>query len=268
MAYADSENSAYAGQPRELYKFIGTYGNYLYCSGQQEVQYNGDTYMPVVMKRDNVVSGTQADDANNLSVYLPVSAQLVQDYAFGISPPDLDLLIYRYHDLSDVQVYWSGTITNVSIQVNIATLTSPSILSWILTGSIPSRYYQTPCNNVLFDSFCKASRAAFEITTTITSIDDLDVVIASNGGHPDGFFVGGEVVLPSQERRMIISHSGLNLVLSYPFSQAQNGESIQVAAGCDHAYTGDCLGKFNNQPNFGGFPFIPNVNPFTSGIDS
>jgi hypothetical protein len=36
-------------------------------------------------------------------------------------------------------------------------------------------------------------------------------------------------------------------------------------AGCDHSVS-TCAARFGNLANYGGFPFIPTKNPFSTGV--
>lgn len=267
MSYNSDETSVHSGKPRELYKFEGTYGDYHYTPGQDDITYQARVYQSIAAKRTNVKIGTQEDDGVDLAIEMPVGLQLVRDYAFRISPPKLHLTVYRFHTLDDVKVYWSGPVTSITVQAGKATVRSPSALAYALSGDCPSVYYQTPCNRVLFDAGCKVSRALNTVATVVSSVNGRNVAIADDGGKPDGFFLAGELVAASGERRMIVGHAGPALVLNYPFARLAAGAAVEVVAGCDHSYSGPggCP-KFNNQQNFGGFPFIPTVNPFAEGI--
>lgn len=271
MSYTDSEESTYSGKPRELYKFEGTYGNYYYTSGQGDVTYLGNTYRAVEMRRTNVKVGTQEDDGLDISIDVPIALPVVRDYAFRIAPPKLQLTVYRFHDPSlapgTVAIYWNGPVTVITVKGGRAAIRSPSVLSYALSGDVPSIYYQTPCNRVLFDQGCKVNRSLNSVTTTATPVTGRTLALASNGGRADGFFTGGEVLLDSGERRMIVNHVGTTVEINFPFARMSDNSNVVVTAGCNRAYAGDCLNKFNNQQNFGGFPFIPSENPFETGID-
>lgn len=270
MAYVEDEVSVHGSAPVELYLFEGTFGEYCYTSSELPVTFEGRDYLPVPMQRSEVVAGTQDDDKLDVTVELPVTAELIRVYAFQISPPELEVTIYRKHRGSafdDFALYWVGKVGGVSVSEGIGTLRSPSILSEALSGNAPSVYYQTPCNHVLFDNRCQVSRVANSVTTEVTSVNDIFVAVASIGGKPDLFFVGGEMVTEHGERRMVIGQAGLTLTVNYPFANVVEGTSVEVVAGCDHDYEGDCASKFDNQKQYGGFKFIPTYNPFESGID-
>lgn len=275
MTYEEHEFSYYNGRPIELYKFVGTYQTYLYTSKEidhiQTVPPDGDfTYNAIPIRRGAMKVGTQDDDKIDLGIQLPSTSQLALDYGFQVTPPDLELIVYRIHrDSDELIVYWRGTVTNVTINGDIATLQTPSILASALDGSCPSAWYQTPCNFRLFDpQTCQVSREDNSVVTLAMTVEGLDIWIDDVGGFPDDFFKGGEILsTESGERRMILSHVGQHLTITFPFAELVVGAPIEVTAGCDHAWGGDCLTKFNNQLRHGGYNFVPPDNPFVSGIE-
>ena len=85
--------------------------------------------------------------------------------------------------------------------------------------------------------------------------------------HLDGLLVGGELIVATGERRMIVSQTGTSIVVNFPYSTIAVDADCTIAAGCDMAWDGDCKNKFDNQERFGGFRHIPPENVFVSGID-
>lgn len=269
--FTDRELSAHDAEPIECFEFVGTHETYRYTSGQDQVTVAGKLFIPIAMKRSKVKVSTQSDDRFNVEVEMASSERVARDYAFQITPPDLTLIIYRVHrgtDLAnDWAIYWSGPVVAVTTKEGRSTFQVPSMLGGAMSSNVPSVYYQTPCNHVLFDGLCKLSRVAYLVATTVTQVEGTAVTLASNGGKPDGFFKGGEVLNPATgERRMIVSHGGPSVVLNVPFSRLNVGDGVEVTAGCDHAFNGDCKNRFNNQLNFGGHPFIPANNMFEKGF--
>lgn len=269
--YEDRELSVHDGEPIECYEFSGSYKTYRYTSSDLPVIVGGNTYVPVALKRTNVKAGVYDEDNIKIDIEMPISVALVKDYGFQITPPRLLLTIYRVHRdtdfATDFVIFWKGLVTSFNIENNKAKLSIPSVFGDAMSGNLPSVYYQTPCNHVLYDSGCKMSRAANTVTTTVVAVEGNSVQIASNGGWPDGAFIGGEVADTSHnDRRMIVAHAADLLTINYPFSSLAVGTTVEVTRGCDHGFSSDCKNKFNNQINHGGFPFIPKINPFMDGI--
>ena len=59
--------------------------------------------------------------------------------------------------------------------------------------------------------------------------------------------------------------SGSSTTEGYEIYQSSDGDTLRFYAGCDHAPT-TCRSKFNNFPQFGGFPNVPDFNPFADRI--
>lgn len=270
--YDDKETSIDDGAPYELYQFIGTYRSYYMTNDLVDHVYEGRTYVSTNgLKRSSIKAGTHEESNIDMTVELPIAEQIVRDYAFQTTPPALELIIHRFQrDAATSVIYWRGPVVSIVVANKRATLRVPSTFSAILQGNIPSVYVQPPCNHVLFDEMCGVSRVANSVDTNIVSVVGKEVTVASTGAFPAGWFVGGEVVVPSRnERRMVIAQAGTVLTVNYEFARLLPGEAVQIAAGCDHSYTGvNGCPKFNNKPRFGGCPFVPGEgnNPYTTGI--
>lgn len=266
MPYVDSETSAHDGSPVEGYEFIGTNNTYRYTSVEQGVTINGQPYTPIAgLKRDAIRSGTQDDDSLELEITMPFDTALVREYAYDTSPPDLDVTVYRYHDqdnpASEFIKAWVGRVTGFSVTGKEATIRVPSIFELVMRGEVPSVYYHHPCNHVFADARCKAVQSTQ--ATTIAVITSGTQIQVADDGHADNFLIAGEMILTSKgERRTIIDNVADLITINFPFSNPEVGDLVTLGSGCDHAYKGDCLNKYNNQLNYGGFPFTPTDNPF------
>lgn len=277
-AIDDKETSIHDSLPVELYQFLGSYKNYYYTTDAEPHTFEGQVYTPIkAMARNNVKTGTNTEENAAVKVSMPMDSEIISDYGFQTTPPRLLLNIIRvYRDLlpyeTNYRVYWRGPVTNISIKGRVATLDVPSVFSSVLGASCPSFYYQTPCNHVLFDpDTCGVSRVDNSVSTTIVQLLSNGQVIrlGSYGAFSPDEFVSGEIFIPSQnERRMIIGADIGNgeLTINYPFGRAIIGTSVQATRGCDHAWKGHCLTRYNNTRRFGGHPLIPPINLFESGF--
>ena len=270
--YDDKEISTDEGAPVELFEWIGSYRSYYMTSDAVPHVYSSHTYLPVSgLLRSEIKAATHEEDNTDVTVDLPITEQLVKDYGFQTTPPKLDLIIHRMHrDALTVVPYWKGKVASIVVENNMAKLRIPSRFGSILQGNIPTVYIQPPCNNVLFDQRCKVSRVANSLDTTVATVNGRTITIPTLGGFPEGWFIGGEIVIPSRnERRMIIAQAGTALTVNYAFARISQGMSIQVTSGCDHSFTspGGCP-KYNNQRNYGGAPYVPGEtkNPFPAGV--
>jgi uncharacterized phage protein (TIGR02218 family) len=268
--YDISESSIDDGSPFELYEWLTPEKNYYHTTDAIGHTHAVNYYVPIAgLKRHSMKVATHEDSDNSFSIEMPISVDLAKAYALSITPPRLQLNIYRYHRTAATFVqYWGGEINGVSVRGEVATFKALSDFSGVMSATFPTLAIQPPCNNVLFDSKCQVSRIANSKNTSVISVSGASLVVASVSGFAANWFVGGEVI-SGVERRSIMSQSGTTLNLNYPFAINPVGKNVQLAAGCDHSYNGSggCP-KFSNKPNFGGFPYAPGEgnNPFTQGV--
>lgn len=272
MTYTASEKSKHSGKPLELYRYNGTYQVFRYTSSPVPIMYQAPDeaeqfeYLPLATKRSAVQHTTQNDDTSEVTIDLPVTSELVAIYGFQISPPDLYLTIFRGHNPGEYVRYWQGHVENISVVRGTATIRVPSPLASALSADFPNVYYQTPCNHNLGDAQCKVDLDDWLITTAVVTAPG-KVVNVTAVGAMTGKLVGGDAVLASGERRMIVSQVANAITVNYPFANANPGDVITLIAGCDLAHAGDCKTKFDNTINFGGFPYIPSENIFSKGLE-
>lgn len=272
--YKEYEDSPRGARPLECYLFKGTFREYAYTSADVPVTLVGRTYQPVPIKRGAIKTGTQADDGLDMELRLPFDVALVKDYAYAISPPHLEVTVYRVHREMDLTqeppIYWSGNVSGFNVEGREARIKVPSVFTGLLASAIPSVYYHQPCNHVLYDSRCKVSREANRRELLVAEFEG--VVIQYNEQDPPlpaDFFKGGELLTQAGERRTIVNHNTAlsQLQVNYPFARLERGMGITLVRGCNHLFDHpEGCSKFMNHLNFGGFPFIPRDNPFEGSI--
>jgi hypothetical protein len=184
-----------------------------------------------------------------------------------------------------VIVLFTGTVASVQFVGDIASITIQA-RSEVLGRTIPRQSSRANCNHVLYDARCRVPDSDFRISGIITSISGDGFVIQFNTGSntipftglqlsaqlasDSSFFNTGFVRRGGIEHRMaqIVNDLGGNLVaitLLLPFQTLEIGQEVDFFAGCDHLLA-TCITKFDNVDRYGGFPFIPEKNPFAKGI--
>lgn len=273
MTYQASEAAKRGGKPVEVYRFSGTYDVYRYTSHSEPVTFQAPdeeqehTYQPIAINRGAVNIVTSEDsDSSELEVSIPVGAELVIVYGFQIAPPELKLTVWRFHKSEEPVRYWHGHVENISVARGTATIRVPSQFASALSGDFPNVYFQMGCNHTLFDKRCGVPVEDWSITTEIVALNGKQVTVATVG-QLGGQLLGGDLVLPSGERRMISIENGNILTINYPFAGASIGDECILMTGCDLAWKGDCKNRYDNTLNFGGDPFIPNKNVFSNGLE-
>jgi uncharacterized phage protein (TIGR02218 family) len=267
MSFGATEISAASAQPIELYTFVGTNTTWRITSSQNEITSNGQTFSPLAVQRNAIKISTNEESDSSIEISLPVSHPIVDEYAFKVAPPSLFVTIERCHqnDPDDTVTMWYGPVISYSVQKRIAKLKVPDQFTYLLRNTIPRARYQAPCNHVLFDTRCGVNSASYRNDQTVVAISENEIELNASpfsNGDCDG---GMMVFSAGSESRMIKANTGVNFTVSYPFATLEVGDTVTVYQGCDHSYT-TCKSKFSNGQNFGGFPFVPTRNPFTTKI--
>lgn len=263
MTYAAIETSAQDGAPVELYRFTMGAAEWFYTSSEADVEYDGETWLSRPITRNSLAQSPERI-RNNLQLQVPRTLEVAE--IFRVSPPSdiVAVTLLRYHrgDAESV-VLWMGRLLSVAFKQATADLScEPVSTSARRTGL--RRLYQRQCPHVLYSSACGVMKIYHAWSTTVTGINGVNIDVASLEDKP---YAGGYIEFDNGEagieRRFIRSAAvtGTGLVLSHALPTLEVGSSITVFPGCDHT-TATCRDVFNNLPNYGGFPYIPQKNPF------
>ncbi|MDY7537681.1 DUF2163 domain-containing protein [Undibacterium sp. RTI2.1] len=186
---------------------------------------------------------------------------------------------------------FQGRVSDVQVGRTQAQLQVKSDLE-LLNTKLPRNLYQSGCLNTIYDNGCginKASAAVSGIVTggTLTTVGGIRVLTdaasspgsitvgnstgaydvidnrlyASATGWTDDYFTLGTIRFNSGANagvlRSVRLFSSNVFTLQIPLvGLCQSGDSFTAWPGCNRTLD-SCIGKFNNRPNFKGFPFIP-----------
>jgi uncharacterized phage protein (TIGR02218 family) len=267
MTFETTEKSLYDAQPIELFEFIGTLNTYRMTTYAEDVVSSGNTFTPLAgLARSVLKTGTQEEENLALDITLPFDHPLVVEYAYKTAPPSLQLTVYRAHvnNPSDRIVMWEGKVLSFSVTGRHCKMRVPALFAYLLNGVAPAPRYQAPCNHVLYDGRCAVNPASHQVVATVDAITNNLITIDSFGAITATDTIGGDMSWSvGGEDRMITAISGLDLTVTYPFANLTVGQTVTIRRGCDHSFT-QCKARFSNGINFGGYPLVPDKNPFTS----
>jgi uncharacterized phage protein (TIGR02218 family) len=255
----------------ELYQF--TYGptTIRYTNYEQDVTYNSVTWTSLTITRSNPEISKDRP-RTRLTVKLPQASTIGRLYVTPSPSYQMSVRVLRYDPGAsppDSAVVFDGYVASASYQDNgyVCEL-QLSPFNEIFNRQVPRFTYQGLCNHVLYDGGCKVNRNTFKYTGTVVSTQLNETVIevagvgAAGGSSPQRDWVGGYVELPDgSDSRQILDQEADNLTLLLPFYDPVAGAEVNVYRGCDHTLT-TCKAVFNNVLNYGGFPYVPTVNPF------
>ena len=270
MTYDLIETSTFNGQPVELFEFSRGASFWRYTNSEEDVVSFGATYESATIQRSKIEQ-TQDLGKSVIMINMPRILDFVQQYIQ--SPPSdiVSLTIRRFHstdpDISNpanTVVIWIGRVVNIRFEEDTVIARCEPVLTSLRRGAL-RRVYQTTCPHVLYGSVCRANRNNFRLTTDVESFTATTLSATAIDAQPDGYYTGGFIqwsVGSNVNKRFIIGHTGDTITLNLGLTGLDVGTTVEIFPGCDHRLT-TCVNKFNNELNYGGFPYIPIKNPFS-----
>jgi len=250
----------------ELYAFQSATATFHLTPHEFAVDLGGQAYASAALSRSALALGAEAAKTA-LHLRLPPDQALVSHLLASAITGQVTTLTLRLarHDgigwaISGTR--WLGRVLGVEIADDTAQVACESAQVSLKRIGL-RRLYSRQCSHVLYSDACGAqpvSQAA-----TVLSVTGRRVALA--GGTPPALLAalpGGLLQLASGARHMIIGADSAGVELLAPL-QLPAGAVVQLIAGCDHS-TATCAGRFNNLANYGGFPHLPNKNPFSTGV--
>lgn len=275
MSFDTYESSVDSARPVEVYDIVAGTQSFFYTSAQDDQLIGAQTYTAV----DGLQRGPVADGPNkreaDFQLELPTTDPLSQIFTGQQPGIRISLKVKKFHRLDlptpEVIQIFDGFIQSASfkLQAKKTILTArPTITA--VGRQVPRRVYSAACNHVLYDTVtCKVDdtdplfrASALTVSSVVGNI--MTLTVGLSGVYADGFMNAGFVEFIGQsDFRLILDHTGNVLELQQPFST--NPTSVNVFAGCGHSVS-VCSSKFNNVDRYGGFPFVPTKNPYSTGI--
>jgi hypothetical protein len=267
MTYGSLELSTELGRPVELYHFVVGTDVYRYTSAEDEFTSSAGVFLPRNISH-TAVALSSGDRKGSMELTLPADDPIALCFLGMVPGQPILLTIYRAHR-GDAELYnvWSGRVVSSAFRKNatvctLACLTTEATLS----QTIPSFKYQGVCNHVLYTGDCGVSKEDHkyvgELTVATGSTITVPGLLAAKGA---GWALGGYVSLNDVDYRLIIGQAGDVLTLTLDFGDGAVGQVVSVYAGCPHSLA-VCVSKFNNAVNYGGYPYVPILNPFGGSL--
>jgi uncharacterized phage protein (TIGR02218 family) len=268
MSYNSAEISNEDGRPIALYTL--EWGNTIwrYTSADRDIEYpvgSGNLFLAKAVSDGGMVQG--GSSANDFTVDCPADLPIVG--LFRGTPPSetIWLTVRRQHfGEPDAPIYWTGTVNNVKR----LSLSSAQIIGKPLTASFKRTglrlCWTRECPHFLYDAGCKVNPEAYRVNVVIDSMTGNTITLEDDGSKPEGYFTGGFIAWEINddgtiERRMIEKHAGNVLTVFGITDGLEVGLTVACYPGCDRRPI-TCKDKFNNNPNYGGFDFMPGETPF------
>jgi uncharacterized phage protein (TIGR02218 family) len=268
--YNTLEQSTQSGDP--VYRFLFVQGDteYRYTSAAYFISDSNDTWEPVAIETPSI---SQSDDMtkDGIKFVLPRDNDFAKLFLGGVPEQIASITVFRNHDSAptDFQTIWKGRVAAASAAGDKVTIECENIFTSMRRPGLRARY-QKVCRHALYSTNCGVLQYDYATIATATAASGFTVVVS--GTLPDGYYIGGMLEDTNGYLRYISGQSGSTLTLMQPLGAliteiiANTTATVTLYPGCAHNTT-DCLDRFNNLLNFGGFPWIPGKNPFTNNVN-
>lgn len=266
MTFLTYSKSVQDALPVELYEFRRGTTYRRYTTAPINIVYLSKTYTSSPIKRSSIIQ-TENMNRGSVDFELPKTDSFALYYLQRTVAKLTYVNVYRtqYNDPDEeYQTWWKGRLTGVSVKDNKITLQAEPIFTSQKRPGL-RRVYESMCANTLYDVNCGVSRSLYQYTATVSTVSGTVVSVSSLGGAADDYYSGGFINTVNDGYRYHISkQTGTDLTL-FSVPEIEATDSILVYPGCDHTFD-TCKDKFSNSANFGGFPFMPNRNPFQGSL--
>lgn len=259
MSFNIFELSIFKGRPVELFRFVYGANRFLYTSSDADIAYQGESYKatPITRSRIGIAHDlTRAD----ITVKVPRDNKLVGLY-IGPPPDDVvSLTIYGFHKGdTEFVVLWQGRITGVNFADSEANITCEPVFTSLRRPGLRTMY-QGLCPHELYGPACRAQSESYKVVTQSVAYNGVNMTVAASA-MATNWAMGGLLTTQGGAKRWILGQTGGVLKLNNIIPGHVVGEQVTIYAGCDRLLD-TCWNKFGNGLNYGGFPYIPNKNPF------
>lgn len=265
MTYDARERSAQDGRPVEIYTWARGATLWRFTSADRDQVVAGDTYASHVIRRNSIEQGSEM---NRSALKLTVPRDFPIAELYRVAPPTevVAVTLRRFHaGDGELATLWTGRVVNVawSDDLSQATITHEPIYTSLRRTGL-RRLYGRLCPHVLYGPACRADRDEFGVLGAVVTVGPATASAPEWAAFPAGYFDGGYLEWPEGgglERRFIVAHSGDTLTLDRRAPGLAQAALATAYPGCEHTLAA-CQSKFDNVPNYGGQPFIPEKSPF------
>lgn len=264
-------------RPNFLYRFEAGSRVLAFTNVAEEQPYNGETYSFIQIHHTAPTFSGEPQESE-IDVTIKEDNAVADLFSTGPPPYPIVLTILEYdRETGTVEYYYKGWIIRPSFDLTDSLVTFHCKTLWhffereSFTDSLAalSRYS-------VYDPRSGVDIEAFRVGVTVTAFnDERDELTVTGISEIDGWFTGGLIIAPDRDMRTILKHEtvGANRVLTlnaaFPEFTLATGFTADIYPGDDLLYS-TWATKFdsvtNNGEAFGGWPYMPSVDPAVRGV--
>lgn len=260
-----------------LYRFAAGSQTYLFTSVAENQTYDGEEYEFIQIEHTAPTFSSEPQESE-IDVTVIESNAVADLFTNGPPAYPIILTILEYDRETDTSTYYyKGWVVRVPMELDTSILQFHVKTLWhffdrdSFTDSLSalSRYS-------VYDPRSGVDIEAFRVGVTVTAFNsERDILTVTGITEVDDYFSGGMIVAPDRDMRTILRHvtegadKKLYLNGAFPEFTLAAGFTADIYPGDDLLYA-TWANKFgavtNNGESFGGWPYMPNVDPAVRGV--
>lgn len=203
---------------------------------------------------------------DTMTITVPADSAIARLYE--VIPPTQAVIVRcrkTHVGLSASVIMWEGAILQYTRTTDLAgeIQCEPLTAAFGRTGIHST--WDLQCKHPLYGPKCKVNKALFALGIVVSGSNGDAITADALGYYANGWWTEGyiewETGPSTYERRAITGHYGTAINLLSHTYPLQIGMAATAYPGCARNPT-ICQSKFNNYPNYGGFPLMPGRSPF------
>lgn len=265
MSYFEFDQSDQNANPVHLYQFTVNETTYRFTDISENYTAMGEAWQTTGLISGSVRT-TNEFIKDTLQIKFPRTntfAQSFLDSSFSDSQTTVTVFRGYIADPDEEFIsYWKGRVAGSAVDKNLIILDCEPVFTTLKRTGVRARYQRT-CRHALYSSQCGVDieSSSFMVDGTVTAVDGVTFTISEASAQSDGYYFGGVLRLENGDMRFIINHTSDQITLNSGHPDLAVSSNVTLFPGCDRSPT-TCQSRFNNLDNFGGFPYIPEKNPF------
>lgn len=267
MTFDARESADLGGAPLLLFDFWRQSVHWCYTTADRAVTWQNQVYVPIAIDMD-AIQATQEIRQQTRTITAPRDLPVAQQ--FQLTPPTdpVNLRVWSMHNGdTDAEVEWNGRVSQVSWSGSVVKLSCDPISAGFRVLGQRLRWCRG-CPYALYGDGCGVDAEAHKVVSPITAVSGTTLQSVAFQTLPDGRFTGGFISWSNADgiidHRSIESHVGTSIVIDAQSPDFVGGLQLNAYPGCNKTTT-DCT-YYDNLPNFGGAPDIPDQNPTDGSI--
>lgn len=266
MSYDSREASVDDGRPFNLVQFARGSSFNRFTTLEDNQTAFGETFFGSSIGIGEITTGGRVQ-RDTLAITFDPKDSFAQSQIGVRGPQQTTVTVWRNHvgePDTEARVIFKGRVIGAKPGTSRIEVTCSSIFSQLRDPGLNRRYGRA-CDWVLYQVGCGLNRADFEDALTCTASDGITHTVTGADAQADDYYTGG-IIDFGGALGFIVSHTGTEVVtraevVGLADAVAGGSQAVNLAPGCDRRRS-TCETKFSNIENYGGFPFIPETNPF------